>query len=297
MLILDATNKSITCAIDAAPATTNPDYIVSYADITTTTFTPGAADGALNGTTPVTIVGSPASSTQRQVKYISISNRDTINHTITVNYVDGASTRQMLSWFLSVGDTLIYSEKGWFITNSVGAEKTSSVLVRPSSYLNSVCDAANITTAVTFTSGTSFAVYLGTAAFVSSSVTVRFNVTTAMATITYGELGIFTGAINLGGNPTLTRNGYADISAIANSTGVKGVTVSLSTPLNIGDEVWAVFGDSATTTLQIRAGLADELQSGTFATLAGQPSTVTSPTAWTVAANNVAVPWVKAIIN
>jgi len=298
MLILDATNKSLEAVLDAAAATTNPDFVTSYADITTTTFVPGAQDGALNGTTPVTIGSSPASSTQRQIKTVNIQNRDTIDHTITINYIDGASTRQILKWNLLVGDSLIYTDqRGWIVYNSNGAQRSQSIVISPSGFLPSLFNAANITTVLSLTSGTSYALWLGTANKVSSSVSVRYRVTTAAATITYAEIGIFKGNVNLGGNPTLTRLGYADVSGIVNSTGVFTTNVTLSTPTAIGDNLWAVFGDSAVTTWVVRGGLADDIQSGTFANISGRPSTITSPTAWTIAGNTDVVPWFKGFVN
>jgi hypothetical protein len=50
LLILDSTTKSIVASMSGAPATTNPDFTVAFADSTSTTFTQGANDGALNGT-------------------------------------------------------------------------------------------------------------------------------------------------------------------------------------------------------------------------------------------------------
>lgn len=298
MIILDATNKSITATSDVAAATTEPNYVVSYVDVTTTTFTPGAADGVTNGTTPVTIVASPAGSTQRQVKFISINNVDTINHRITIKYVDGVNSRVMINWLLSVGDTLQFdANDGWRLLDVTGAYKSSGFLFQPSKYLRSSIMAANTSTTLSLTSTTSYAVWLGVAGYVSSSVNLLFNVTTLASTITWAEVGIFKGAINLNGNPTLTRLGTADVSGVVNSTGIKNVVVSLTTPLSIGDDVWAVIGDQASVTMVVRAGLADDIQSGRFATLTARPSTVTSPTAWTLAGNTIALPWINGFIN
>ena len=108
-IVLDATNKSITAVLSGAPATTNPDFTAAYADSTATTFTQGANDGVLNGVTPVTLIASPAASTQRTIKDISIQNRDTAVVTLTLNYVTGANTRQIWKGTLNVGDTYTIS--------------------------------------------------------------------------------------------------------------------------------------------------------------------------------------------
>lgn len=158
-------------------------------------------------------------------------------------------------------------------------------------------NAGNLTDLYVTVAGTAIAVWLGTASWKSTSVALRYRVTTAAATITYAEVGIFSGAVNLGGNPTLTRLGYADVSAVVNSTGIKSTAVTLSTACNPGDNLWAVFGNDATTPMQLRAGLADDIQTGICATLAARPSTATSPTAWTIAGATVALPWVTAYVN
>jgi hypothetical protein len=121
MLILDATTKSIVVAMSSAAATTNPSYVTSYSDDTGTAFTEGSSDGALNGTSSVTIVASPASSTRRLVKTIYISNTDTASVTLTVSYNDNATLRQIAKVTLQVGDT--WSTDG--TTDSAGSLKTA----------------------------------------------------------------------------------------------------------------------------------------------------------------------------
>jgi hypothetical protein len=298
MIILDATNKSLTALMDTAAATTNPDVSVSYADITTTTFVPSASDTVLNGTNVVTIVASPASSTQRQVKLVNIFNVDTIAHKITIRYLDNATNRVILSWTLNPGDSLTYTtNSGWVMSDSTGAKKIGTTSLAGDKLLKPIKDAANTSTTLSLTSATSYAIYAGVCPVASSSINVTYNVTTACATITYAEIAIFKGSVNLNGNPTLTRLGFADISGVANTTGIKNTTISLSTAAVIGDVLWIVLGDQATTTMIIRAGLADDIQTGIFATISGRPSTITSPTAWTLAGNTIAVPWVSAFVN
>lgn len=73
-------------------------------------FVEGADDGTLNGTTPVTLVSAPASSTNRLVKTITIQNRDTAVVTVTLRKVSGGGTRQLWKGDLDVGDTLIWND-------------------------------------------------------------------------------------------------------------------------------------------------------------------------------------------
>jgi len=105
MLILDTTSKSITAVLSAAPATNQPNYVVAWADNNGTTFTEGASDGTLNGTSTVTMVASPAASTRRVIKSIYIQNTDTAQVTVTVGYYNGTNTRVISKVILNVGDT------------------------------------------------------------------------------------------------------------------------------------------------------------------------------------------------
>lgn len=299
MIILDATTKSVTVNSDAAATTTELSYVSSYVDITTTAFTPAANDGLTSSTAKQTIVAAPASSTQRQVKFMSVNNQDTVAHTVTFNYDNNGTFRQLIACTLLVGDTLCYTDKrGFYVIDSSGAEKPAISVIPYSAFLNSSFNAANLTTALTTTSNESYAVWLGTANKVTSSVSVTMRVTQAIATITWGEVAIFSGNVNLGGNPTLTRLGFADVSGTFNSTGVITTNVALTTPTTIGQDLWCVFGAQATTVLAVRAGLADDIQSGIYANKTStRPSTVTSPTGWTLGNATDAIPWIRAYLN
>lgn len=115
MLILDATTKSIVVAMSGAAATTNPDFTAAYADNNGTAFTEGANDGALNGTSSVTIVAAPAASTRRTIKSITIENRDTAAITFTLSYNNNSTLRTIAQVTLQVGDT--WTTDGTYDTN------------------------------------------------------------------------------------------------------------------------------------------------------------------------------------
>ena len=72
MIILDATTKSLQFKLSGTITTNQLPFAASYVDSTGTATTPGEQDGASNNTTAVTVVSSPASSTQRLVKNIVI---------------------------------------------------------------------------------------------------------------------------------------------------------------------------------------------------------------------------------
>jgi len=129
LLVLDATNKSITAVMSGAPATTQPDFVTTYADSTSSAFTEAPNDGTLNGTTPVTIVASPAASTRRVVKDIVIFNRDTAAVTIDINFVNGVDSRRIWHGTLQANESMtidgVYDSNGLLKSASSGVISTA----------------------------------------------------------------------------------------------------------------------------------------------------------------------------
>lgn len=126
MLILDATTQSIVVTTSLAK---NIDYVTSFSDHTTTTLTPGTSKGAITTATTTTIVAAPAASTQRQVHYFSLCNKDTTSQTLTV-YHDTSGTKTLISpnnVVLQAGESLVYTSKDGFKVLTIdGAIKTLS---------------------------------------------------------------------------------------------------------------------------------------------------------------------------
>ena len=102
-IVLNANTQSIKIAMTSAAATTNPDWLVAYADNTGNVFTEGTNDGVLSGNSYVTVVLG-VNSTRRVVKSIVVHNRDTQANTILVKY-DSGTQRRLYSVTLAVGDT------------------------------------------------------------------------------------------------------------------------------------------------------------------------------------------------
>lgn len=71
-------------------------------------FTEIGQEGALNGTTPVTIVSVPSSGQRKLVNKINIHNRDTASVTVTVSKNKNATLRRLIRVTLEPDDTLIY---------------------------------------------------------------------------------------------------------------------------------------------------------------------------------------------
>ena len=176
MFILDTTSKSITAVMSGAAATTNPNFTAAYADNNGSTFVEGANDGVLNGTTAVTLVASPSSSTRRIVKTITIENTDTAAVTVTVGYVNSASTRTIVKVTLQVGDT--WTTDGSYDTN--GNLKQIIGTVNLATQVTGILGVANGGTGLSSLTANYIPYGNGTSAYQSSS-TFTFNGTTFVA--------------------------------------------------------------------------------------------------------------------
>lgn len=121
MIILNATNKLLEVLLGGAVATNEPTWISSYVDIAAATYLPGSSDGATTGAAAVTVVGSPSSNMQRQIKLLTVYNRDTAPVTVTVRYKNNATSREVVSAVLAVGSSLVYTDgEGWRVITSAG---------------------------------------------------------------------------------------------------------------------------------------------------------------------------------
>lgn len=149
IFVLDATTESIVVAMSGAAATTNPDFTAAWADDTGSAFTEGSTDGALNGTSSVTLVAAPASSTRRVVKNITIYNKDTAAVTITVSFNNNSTLRNIVKVTLAVGDT--WTLDGAYDTN--GSLKQTLGTVNLSTGVTGTLAVANGGTGVTSSTG------------------------------------------------------------------------------------------------------------------------------------------------
>lgn len=116
MSIQLASTDVIQVLLDAAPATNQLPVNVSYVD-------QGGSGNNLpsitSGTTPVTIVGSPASGVERLVSQISIPNADTATRTVTVNLVRSSVASRLCKITLQAGYALYYDGK-WMVLDPNG---------------------------------------------------------------------------------------------------------------------------------------------------------------------------------
>lgn len=127
-LVLDATTKKLQAKLGEVISTAQPVVVASWADMTTTAFTPGETDTTMNGTTAVDIVAAPASSTQRLLREIFIYNNDTIAHTLVVIYNNNGTLRTFSpNTSVPAGSVLYWStESGWKIGVASGGGSSGS---------------------------------------------------------------------------------------------------------------------------------------------------------------------------
>jgi hypothetical protein len=214
ILVLDATTKSIVVAMSGAAATTNPDFTAAWADDTGSAFTEGASDGALNGTSSVTLVAAPGASTRRVIKNITIENKDTAAVTLTISYNNNSTLRVIAKVTLNVGDT--WTTDGTFDTN--GSFKQTLGSINLSSGVTGTLPVANGGTGVTTSTGTG-SVVLST----SPSLT-----TPVLGTPTSGNLSNCTAdGTNLVGYRNVPRSGSAKTTSYSLATGDVGEVIEV----------------------------------------------------------------------
>lgn len=124
MILLTSTTDIIELQLGSSLAT---DVTVSWVDITTNGFQPGsgASNPAAAGTT--TIISAPVANTQRQVKFISVRNRDASStQSVVIDKKTGGTAYNVTgSVQLAPGDTLYYLDQdGFEVLNSAGQLKT-----------------------------------------------------------------------------------------------------------------------------------------------------------------------------
>lgn len=112
MIILDATDETLELELSAAISV---DWNVSYADHTTTLFTPAGGEGNHAAASTTMIVAAPAAATQRQVKFISLMNKDALTPVdVTLKKDKAATDRHIIKKTLTAGQSLIYNEGAGF---------------------------------------------------------------------------------------------------------------------------------------------------------------------------------------
>ncbi len=126
MIILSATTETLEILTSAAVST---DYYISWADITSSSFTAGQSNGNISTATTTTVVTAPGASTQRQIKFVSIRNRtSTSSQTVTVKHdLSGTERYITADVVLAGGEIFEYNDgQGWIVKDKNGRVKSNN---------------------------------------------------------------------------------------------------------------------------------------------------------------------------
>ena len=241
MIVLDATTKSLTAAMSGAAATTNPDFVVAWSDDTGSAFTEGSTDGALNGTSQVTLVAAPAASTRRLVKTINIQNKDTAAVTLTITYNNNATLRNIAKVTLQVGDT--WTTDGTTDTN--GNLKTTVNGVTSFSAGTTGFTPSTASQGVVTLAGVLNAANGGTGVANSSTITLGGNLTTS---------GAYATTLTATGTTTVTLPTTGTLATLAGSETFTNKTLTTPTVTGYTETAPSIANSSTAVTLSLASG-------------------------------------------
>ena len=127
MILLTSTSDLLRVTTSSAAAV---KVHASYVDRSGATITPGRLNTAIASATTTTIVASPAASTDRTVKFVSIYNDDaSLSVTVTVLHTDGTTAVDMWSATLAPQQGLQYDEgAGWSAPEGIYATAAQGAL-------------------------------------------------------------------------------------------------------------------------------------------------------------------------
>ena len=139
-MILTSTTLSIEVALAGSATSDELPYTTSFVDVTTTAFTPGSSNGTTSGTTNVLIIPAPGADTHRQIKFMSVINKDVASATVIFKLKDNTTRREFYKATLAPGQQIHYTdttgfvfkdELGRTIVVSSEAPSTDSVVLNP----------------------------------------------------------------------------------------------------------------------------------------------------------------------
>lgn len=292
-MIIINTNETINVQLDTAVSV---DIVHSYVDITSTTFLANGGNVNISTTANTIIMAPPAASTQRQLKFLSIRNRDIITTGLTIKK-NVASVEYLLTApiILKAGESLHYTDQAGFIfydwngrthaTNPCGVQQAGGVYYPVLWSFASTTSGVNpIGFRVLDSGGQTVATYIGRAPKTAKRVMVKYRTCNNSVTATWGELAVATGTPIMGAGTNLTVLGFNGTNnAIANSytSGTGQLQGTYSNYIDVapgqtileGDDIWILIGNQATTGANIRClANPDDLQTGLSLSTGTRPS-------------------------
>jgi hypothetical protein len=128
-MILSSTSQTLEVTTGSNVDSLEPEVYVAFVDITTTTFVPGTQRTVLPGGPGAeeTVVSAPAASTTRQVKYMTIFNRDVLPMLFTVSHQETATEFLVGRFLLDPNEMAEFVwEKGWTVYDAGGFARTNT---------------------------------------------------------------------------------------------------------------------------------------------------------------------------
>ena len=126
MIILTQTTDKIQVKLSGVVSANQLHCYSVFRDTTTTGITPSRNVVLTNNTTAVDLVGSPSSSTQRNVEYLNVYNADTSSATVTFLFNDNGTTYEINVATLLPGEKVEYqSGIGFKVLDCFGSNKIS----------------------------------------------------------------------------------------------------------------------------------------------------------------------------
>lgn len=249
-MIINNTNETIEIVLGGNVVSTQASFSCAFNEISPTTITPFDTDGTSNNTTAVTIMGSPSSGNQRQVREINIRNNDTASITLSVRFNNTSITRQIYRVVLQPNETVIYTQDiGWSVFDVTAMKELSTTHVYQTGNLR-MTDLFFATNGLSVTLANSNypIISLGKAERSYTQIILNYRVLTASATITFNEMAIYRVAqpMGIGTQQALQRLGFVDTSTQWNTIGAKTTTINV-TNVKKGDDLYVVLASQSTT--------------------------------------------------
>ena len=218
MLILDSTLKSIELILSGVVTANQLPFVVSYIDVTSTTYIPNSNDGVSNNAVAVTAIAAPIASTQRQVKLITIHNADTVSATVTLRLNNNGTFRTICKVVLSTLSQLVYTDgEGFRVIDQNGGVVQGNNVISLTSQVSGILPVVNGGTGVASLSN-----ILGTTNQVSiSGGTARIiggNATLSLPQDIHTGANAQFNSLALGGAPTAFKLDVNDYARITSNT-------------------------------------------------------------------------------
>lgn len=226
----------------------------SWVDLNGTTTTPGRTNPASIATaTTTTLVGSPASSTYRNAKLLSVRNEHaSTSNLVTIRHTDGTNAHILWQGTLLAGETINFNEgQGWQYLDANGNPKLAATKLDV--WLRVTSDVTNATTSFADVTDLTVALKSGKKYGFEAHLYYQTNAAT-----TAGQFGV-----NIGAAPTALIVGLINMSA----PGVTSPTFNggVATARDTSAAGASTAGPGATNTMAILSGEITPSADGTFA--------------------------------